>query len=55
MREDYLAVVAVVLLWAASLVLAYGRGWLRGWARCYENERWSRWLLRNYSNRSMRF
>jgi hypothetical protein len=55
MMADYLTVVAWWLLWMASLLLAYGKGRAHGWQRCLDNERWSRWMLRNYSNRSGKF
>jgi len=51
---DAAAVVAVVLFWLSTLVLAYGRGWLAGFYTSENNHRWSRWLLRNNYNRSTR-
>lgn len=51
---DYLLVIILVLLWACTLVLAYGEGWVRGFKTSDENHRWSRWLLRNAINRSTR-
>jgi hypothetical protein len=52
---DYLAVLFVVALWALTLALSWSFGWLRGYDAADENHRWSRWLLRQYTNRSVRF
>jgi hypothetical protein len=43
------------LMWACSLVLSYGVGWLRGYDVADDNHRWSRWLIKREQNRSVRF
>lgn len=51
---DYALVTAFTLLWLATLVLAYGLGWVKGYEISEENHRWSRWFLRNEFNRRTR-
>jgi hypothetical protein len=52
---DYFAVLFVVALWGLTLALSWSCGWLRGYDTAEENQRWSKWLLRQYTNRSIRF
>lgn len=52
---DYLLVGFVTCLWLLTLTLAWGLGWVRGYDTAEENSKWSRWLLRQYENRSIRF
>lgn len=52
---DALLVGFLLALWACTLVLAYGTGWLRGHDVAADNHRWNRWLLRRHENRSTRF
>jgi hypothetical protein len=52
---DLFSIGLLVALWLCTVVLAYGTGWVKGFDTCEENHRWSRWLLRQYANRSIRF
>ena len=45
----------LVVVWISTVVLAYGTGWVKGFDTSEENHRWTRWLLRSYQNRSVRF
>ena len=52
--SDYLLVIALTFLWAGTLVLAYGLGWVKGFETSEQKHRWSRWLLHNAINRRTR-
>lgn len=45
----------LAVLWACTLVLTYGTGWLRGYDAAVEKHRWHRWMLKREQNRSHRF
>lgn len=51
---DYALVVFLAALWALTLVLAYGLGWVAGHQTAEDNHRWNRWFLRKIENRSTR-
>jgi hypothetical protein len=51
---DYALVGFLTALWAMTLVLVYGLGWVAGHATATDNHRWNRWLLRKIENRSTR-
>lgn len=55
--SDYLLVIVATLLAALPLIiaLAYRMGYNRALRRMAENRRWEHWLIRNESNRSVRF
>jgi hypothetical protein len=52
---DYALVGCFTALWAMTLVLVYGLGWVAGHTTATDNHRWNRWLLRKIENRSTRF
>lgn len=52
---DYALVVFLTALWGLSLALAWTFGWAKGWETSQQEHKWSRWLLRQYENRSVRF
>lgn len=52
---DFLTVIAIAVTWLVTVVGAYSAGWITGHDVSEANHRWSRWLLRQYENRSMRF
>lgn len=51
---DTLFIALIALLWLATLVLAYGTGWVKGYEISEDKHRWSRWFLRNEFNRRTR-
>jgi len=55
--SEYLLVVIATLTAALPLIvaLAYRIGYNRALRRMAENRRWEHWLIRNESNRSVRF
>jgi hypothetical protein len=52
---DYVLVACFVALWALTTLLAFGMGWVRGYDAAEAEHKWSRWILRQYENRSIRF
>ena len=42
--NDYVTVAALTLLWALTLALAFGLGWVRGWNERDNASRNSRWI-----------
>lgn len=36
----------LIVMWSATLVLAYGTGWVKGYETADEKHRWHRWFLR---------
>lgn len=51
---DYALVAIIAFMWASTVVLAYGTGWLKGHEISEQNHRWSRWLIRHEFNRKTR-
>jgi hypothetical protein len=52
---DYLIVALIVAMWLISIVGAFSAGWITGWDKSEASHKWSRWILRQYENRSVRF
>jgi hypothetical protein len=52
---DYVIVGLLAAMWLTSVIGAYSAGWISGNDAAEEKHRWSRWILNQYTNRSMRF
>ena len=52
---DYFLVVLLAVMWLSTVIGAYSSGWMNGYDKAQAQHRWSRWLLRKYENRSVRF
>jgi hypothetical protein len=52
---DYVIAACLVALWALTTLLAFGMGYVRGFDAAEAAHKWSRWILNQYENRSIRF
>ena len=52
---DYLLIVILVGMWICTVIGAYSAGWITGFDKAEAQHKWSRWFLRQYQNRSVRF
>lgn len=52
---DYFIVVLLAAMWLASVIGAFSAGWITGFDKAEAQHKWSRWILRQYENRSIRF
>jgi hypothetical protein len=52
---DYVIAACLVVLWALTTALAFSMGYVRGFDAAEAEHKWSRWFLRQYQNRSIRF
>jgi hypothetical protein len=52
---DYFIVVLLAAMWLASVIGAFSAGWITGFDKAESQHKWSRWVLRQYENRSIRF
>jgi len=52
--NDYLIVIGFAVLWALTVLGAYGSGRVRGHDAAREEMRWAHWMMRRSENRSRR-
>ena len=52
---DFVIVGLLAAMWLVTVIGAYSAGWITGNDVSEARHKWSRWLLRQYENRSMRF
>jgi hypothetical protein len=51
---DYLVIAFLTGMAVIACIGSYSAGWCRGWDAAQETNRWSRWFIRNTTNRSER-